>query len=341
MITPFGLSTEQTTTVLGAACRAPSLHNSQPWCFQLSADRIEIHLDPRRRLAISDPDRREARLAGGAALFDLRLALARYGVLAEVTIPSDGDAAPLAIIENGGDCVLSPERADLYRAINHRRTNRQPFFDAEVPAGHRRILARAAEVEGAALHTVTDAQELAHLHRWTGSSHRTQLADPAWRAELAAWTGRSGQDAGVPLSAAGPRSSSQDVWTLRDFGRDGRADAEDDVITGDRDDDSAPSSDKLFEERPLIAVLGTYLDQPGSQVQAGQAMQRVLLTATNLGLAASFLSQLIEVRAAREQVQLLIGGRIHPQVVLRIGFGGPVPTTPRRSVLDCVMVPAP
>ena len=68
-------------------------------------------------------------------------------------------------------------------------------------------------------------------------------------------------------------------------------------------------------------------------------MQRVLLTATNLGMAASFLSQLIEVKAVRRQVSDLLGGQVHPQVVLRIGFGGPVSATPRRSVQDCLLQP--
>jgi hypothetical protein len=70
-------------------------------------------------------------------------------------------------------------------------------------------------------------------------------------------------------------------------------------------------------------------------------MQRVLLTATAEGLTASFLSQLIEVDRAREELRRLIGGPRGPQVVLRIGRGWPVSATPRRPVDDLLLPPLP
>ena len=318
----FGLSAEQTTQVLDAACRAPSLHNSQPWAFRLTPDRIELYLDPDRRLPVSDPHDREARLACGAALFNLRLSLARHGVRATAEVTADGSDGPLAVVERGGDFLLTPERAELERAIGHRRTNRRPFFDDEVPAGHRSALARAAESERADLRFVTEPLVLERLAQLAASAHRTQQADPAWRAEWARWTGQQGAVDGVPTSAAGPPPSPSDRWTRRDFGRIGRP-------------DRLPGKD--FEEQPLVAVLCSQSDQPRSQVLAGQAMEKMLLQATALGLAASFVSQLIEVDLARHQVADLVGDNVHPQAVLRIGFGGPVPSTPRRAALDCLM----
>ena len=83
-------------------------------------------------------------------------------------------------------------------------------------------------------------------------------------------------------------------------------------------------------------AFGLYAD-----VTAGQAMRRVLLTATAEGLTASFLSQLIEVERAREELRRLIGGPGGPQVVLRIGRGWPVSATPRRSVDDLLLQPLP
>ncbi len=308
--------------MLGAACRAPSLHNSQPWAFRLTPSSIELHLDRERTLPVADPSSREARLACGAALFNLRLALAKNGVLGKVAICPDADSGPLAVIEHGGDFVLSPERAELERAITHRRTNRQPFFDSEVPAGYQHLLARSAEAERATLQLITDPGRLAHLRQWAATAHRELQADAGWSAEFTKWTGRTDSPDGVPISAAGPAPAARDIWTLRDFGRPDRPDR----LEG-----------KDFEEHPLIAVLGTFSDRQQAQVQAGEAMQRVLLTATKLGLAASFMSQLIEVESAYDLVKNLMGGQIFPQTVLRIGFGGPVPATPRRTVADCLL----
>jgi nitroreductase len=320
--TPFGLTAAQTNQVLEAAGRAPSLHNSQPWAFRLSPERIELYVDPMRMLPVSDPDGRETRLACGAALFNLRLALARHGVSTIATVSSESATGQVAVLEAGEGFGMTPDRANLERAIAHRRTNRQPFFDAEVPSGHRLTLSRAAEAEQTSLRMVTDPASLADLARWSHEAHRAQQLDPAWAAEWTSWTGRDHTFDGVPVSAAGPKPAPQDVWTLRDFGRPGR--------------DERPAG-RDFEERPLVAVLCTYSDSWRAQIQAGQAMERVLLQATSLGLAASFLSQLIEVEPVRNRVRDLLGGQVHPQAVLRIGFGGPVPNTPRRSVQDCVL----
>ena len=72
-------------------------------------------------------------------------------------------------------------------------------------------------------------------------------------------------------------------------------------------------------------------------MQAGQALQRVLLTATTLGLTASFLSQPIEVAEQRRQLRRLLAGDRQPQAILRLGFGRAVTTTPRRDVADLLL----
>jgi hypothetical protein len=74
-------------------------------------------------------------------------------------------------------------------------------------------------------------------------------------------------------------------------------------------------------------------------VQAGEALQRVLLTATVEGLAVSFLSQLVEVSDVRAGVQDLVASIRPPQVVLRIGHGWPTVRTPRRPVADLLRGP--
>ena len=96
--------------------------------------------------------------------------------------------------------------------------------------------------------------------------------------------------------------------------------------TGGRDG-RVPGKD--FEEEPLIAVLTSHLAGTAAEVQVGQALQRVLLTATAAGLATSFLRQVVEVPQTREELRRLFGGTRPPQAVLRIGW--PRAVTPRRG----------
>jgi nitroreductase len=78
-------------------------------------------------------------------------------------------------------------------------------------------------------------------------------------------------------------------------------------------------------EEPLMALLTSHLSGTMAEVQVGQALQRVLLTATAAGLATSLLRQVVDVPRTREELRRLVGGTRPPQAVL--GIGWPVRST--------------
>lgn len=320
----LGLSPDEVRVVLTTTGRAPSLHNSQPWRFRPTAEAIELHADPRRALPVADPDGRELRLAGGAALFTLRLALHGHGIRPTVTLFPDRDRPELlAVVRHGGSRPPTPEQEGLLRAVTSWRTNRHPFTAEPVVPPDQHALRRAAFDEGAWLHIVRDVAERAALRRIVGHAHRLQIADPAFVAEFARWTaGGPIRSDGVPGRAGGALPDPQDAWVLRDY-------------TGGTGAERLPGKD--LEEEPLIAVLTSHLSGRTAEVQAGQALQRVLLTATARGLAASFLSQAVEVARSRDELRRLVRGTRLPQAVLRIGHGWPVVATPRRDVDDLIL----
>jgi hypothetical protein len=75
--------------LLRAATLAPSMHNTQPWRFRVSPDSqtIELYADPARMLKHSDPHGRAVHIACGAALLNLRLAVAVAGRAPMVRLP--------------------------------------------------------------------------------------------------------------------------------------------------------------------------------------------------------------------------------------------------------------
>ncbi|HWO68545.1 MAG TPA: nitroreductase [Umezawaea sp.] len=320
----LGLAKDDVRGVLEAASLAPSIHNSQPWRFALHTDRIELRFDPHRRLPATDPDSRELRLSCGAALLNVRLALQGLGIRPLVTLLPGRDAdGALAVVRRGGRFSPTDESRSLLKAVESRRTNRRPFFDSPVPAAHRQQLVRAAELERSWLQVVRTREEKVRLRTLVLRAHQEQLADPLVQAELSDWTGgRADAGHGVPAGSAGPTPAPQDEWALRDFSPGAPVDR---------------PSGRDYEPDPFVVVLCTFYDGPLAEIQAGQALQRVLLAATTLGLSASFMSQVVEVRRVREDLRRVLGGSLFPQTVLRIGFGSPVPPSPRMPVEDLVL----
>ena len=322
----LGLNPAEVATVLEAAAMAPSVHNSQPWRFRALRDRIELQADLTRRLPATDPDDKELRLACGAALTNLRIAVEALGTRPLVTLlPRDTSA--LAVVRRGGHVTPSDHVLDLRRAIPNRHTNRKPFRAEPVTPVQLNQLVHAAQSERSWLHPITDHAQRSRLHALVTRAHQIQLANVEFRTELEHWTGHHGdRHDGVPARAAGPTPEPQDRWVLRDF-------------SGGHARERRPGKD--FEHEPLIAVICSYYEGQLAELHAGQAMQRVLLTATTLGLSASFIAQPIEVPDCRAELRRLLGAGMNAQTILRVGHGSPVAPTPRRPVAELLIDAAP
>ena len=91
---------------------------------------------------------------------------------------------------------------------------------------------------------------------------------------------------------------------------------------GDADrEESEPrwSGEPPRPEHPLVVLIGTEHDDPASWLAAGQAVGRLLLTATVHGLVASPMTQALEVPDTRSRLAAELGLVGHPQMVLRVG----------------------
>lgn len=306
-----------------AAVAAPSMHNTQPWRFRIGDEGgpIELHVDPARMLPLGDPDGRAAHIACGAALLNVRVAAAMAGLRPDIRLlPDPGRPLLLAEIRLGGRRRPTRWERELHAAIWRRQTNREPFSSRPVPPGVRAELAEAACMERATLDFL-DRDEAGRVLRLAAEAERELLADPAYRAELARWAGGYRDRDGIPGSALGPRSpEGRDM--VRDFTPERRP---------------GPIRYAWFEEHPQLAVLSAGPGGPLAWLAAGQALQRVWLTATCRGIAACPLTQPLEAAGAW-QVRDPRSAAGPPQMILRIGYGLPLPPgaprLPAAEVID-------
>lgn len=309
----LGLSSAQVEDALQSAASATSLHNAQPWRFRLTTSSVELHADPDRRLRRCDPDDRELRLGCGAALFNLRMGLEHVGVRPLVKLlPDAAENSPLAVVRRGGRPNPAMRQSHLYRAITACRPNCRRFLPYPVPESHLEALVRSVQPERSWVHVVERSQS-ARLHNLL---RRAGESTAAFRAERNRWTGAQGErDRPQPESAdhrdVNGRSAVRNC--SHGFGR--------------------PQS-RDVEHEPLLLALCSYGGSPVDDIQAGQALQRLLLTATSLGLSASFLPEITEVPSTAQKLRTMLGGSLCPQLLIRVGYGSPVPPLPRRRTVD-------
>ncbi|WP_051399725.1 Acg family FMN-binding oxidoreductase [Haloechinothrix halophila] len=308
--------TSVTTLALEAAVRAPSPFNTQPWRFDVDGDRIELRLDRRRVLDVADPDAREARLACGAALCNVRIQLRALDRVSLVDLMPDRDAPDLlAVVRVAGERPATDSERKLAAAIFKRHTNRHPFLDRPISVSARATMASAARAEGARLVFVDASERYDRLVDLIRKAEQRLDNDEAYRQEVRFWLGGPvDRDDGVPIDAIGPGPVDDQLVRLRGYYR------------------TNPLPPRRFEQQPLLVAVLTTGTSPRYDVIAGAGMQRALLAACSLGLSASFLSQPFEVPDIRDDVTKVFGSDGQAHTLLRVGYGYPTGVTPRRPI---------
>jgi hypothetical protein len=314
------LSTEQLEVLLGAAVAAPSMHNTQPWRFEVDGHVINVFLDGSRALPAEDPSGRAMRIAAGAAVFNLRCAAASLGLSSWFGLmpnPHEPDLVARLVIEETDQ--VDRALLALYPQVPRRHTSRAPGRPVEPAPTTRVELMQAAVAEGAALTWLPKASVSEVLDMLLDTDLR-EIGDWHRSAERAHWVGGSRTADGVPSAALGPRSATYPA-PVRDMGTAPR-------------DRLRPRAQ--FEADPALAVLSTETDRPADQLVAGIALERVLLTATREALSASFLNQPLEYDDLRERVQATTGKPGYAHMVIRFAHNGASAATPRRPLSEFV-----
>jgi hypothetical protein len=313
--------------LLRYAVLAPSNRNTQPWAFRITESGVEVLADYSRRLLTIDPQDRELFMSIGAAITNFRVAAAHFGFVTSVRYdarPEEG--VPVALIDVVETCDPDRELASLFSAIAQRHTNRAPFDHQPIAP---QPLSRVCDV----LDRFPDTLQLilpyencrtAELIEYAG---RLQMNRPAVREELADWIraddgmhsdGISAQAFGIPrfLAAGG-------AWLVRQFSA-GRWHA---------------SRERRLAESASVLLLVSADDDRISLLRAGEALEQLLLTITDVGLQYSFFNQPIEAETLRSRVAMLAPSKAPAQLLLRIGSAQPVTDPmPRRNV-EAVIAP--
>ena len=189
-VAPIGLTREE-AAILYHASLAPSGHNAQPWFVRVEEPgRWLIGLDPQRRLAVVDPDDREALLSLGAFTENLVLAAGALG--REPRLEILANTPP----EKGFIRVeLKPGRPSGYslERLTMRRTVKHGFRPDPLKPEHLKTLSGA--VEGWVHYFPPGSPHADCIAQGTTEAFRAQVQRDQAMVESANWTRLSNKEA--------------------------------------------------------------------------------------------------------------------------------------------------
>ena len=308
------------------ACRAPSLHNSQPWRWIVGEAAVDLFADHERVVRSADRSGREALISCGAALDHFQIAMAAVGWKTNVAhFPSASDRDHLASLEfTPAHCVTAAE-CDRAEAILSRRSDRLPFHAPSHWESFEPVLRRTIDHSKATLDVLADDARptLAKASRLTESFRRHDLY---YHDELHWWTEPFRPYQGVPPNALVSEEESERVGINREFPVNQQGDRRSDVQA----------------DAAKVLVLSTLEETRADALNCGEALSTVLLECTRAGLATCTLTHITELAESRAVIQDLTGSRAFPQVLIRVGKAPaleetPAPT-PRRPLSEIMQI---
>ncbi len=186
--------------IAGAAMRAPSGGNVQPWHIEAGSDAVTIRLAP-EHTSTMDVAFRGSAVAVGAAVFNAKVAAAAHHLLGPVTVAEAVAGAPLQATLRLGDGT-DPDLAALYQPMLARETNRHHGTPVSIPADTVTALRAVAERECARLQLLTERDEIAQAARILAAADRTRDLTPRLHAEMISelrWPGDASPDTGIDV----------------------------------------------------------------------------------------------------------------------------------------------
>jgi len=310
------------------ACRAPSLHNTQPWRWTLDGSELHLFADRLRVVLSTDSTGREVLLSCGAALDHLRVAMAAAGwdTLVE-RFPDPHDPDHVAALKFTPTSIVTDAERKRADAILARRTDRLPF-DAPPEWPSMEVRLRLTVIPHHVMTDIVLDRDRPMLAEASRLTEQLRSCDPSYQTELDWWTSPFALADGVPQTALVSDSEAGRVDVARSFPSARRTERRRDI----------------GEDRSKIIVLSTSHEDARSDVlRCGEALSAVLLECTLAGLATCTLTHMTEVAPSRDVIRQLMGQAGSPQLLIRIGIAPSddlqqTPATPRRPLTEVLEI---
>ena len=337
---------EGTMALVQMAILAASPHNTQPWRFKVTNERIEIYADRSRHLGDFDPYRREMQIGFGCAIENIVQSAPSQGLKAKVEILQG--LLETGVKASGVDLIavvkLFPSvksQSDLYKAIPNRHTDRSAFDRTrDIPAAIVQKMQTMAEESGLKLHLFKEGKGRTKFDRVMMEATNQIVSDPSMVQASHDWIRT--KNSTIQKYKDGPTLDSAGLPPVIKF------------VAKIFPDPSAKTGHEMWRDATASSHLATapvtgFLSvanryDKADNVVAGQVWQRLHLYATTVGVSMHPMNQPVEMVDREKQlgktgtfeaqIQELVGDdHWQPTFAFRMGYReGRAPISPRKPV---------
>jgi nitroreductase len=315
-------------TLIYPATLAPSGHNTQPWKFSHSANVIRILPDLERRLPVVDPDDHALYISLGCALENLIIAGSREGYDSRIEyFPTDEIRECIRIQFQEHE---PPEEAELFDSIFTRQSNRSRYNGKAIPDDHIAQLVNVTVSDSIEVRLIrTTEPEIEPIIRFVAEANIAQFSDREFMNELLSWIRFSKHEIqskrdGLTANVMGFPNIPRWLGTLI-------------LKLFAKPKSEAKKSERMIRSSSALLLFIADGNDKRHWIELGRSFQRIVLTATKLGIAHAHMNMPVEVVAVREKLAKYLGiTDKYPLLLIRLGYAPDVPRSPRRTLEDVV-----
>lgn len=286
---------------------APSVHNTQPWKFEIQNKQIFVIKESARVLTVGDPTGRETWISLGCCVQNIVFALQSFGIRPEVTI-DDEAAGKIKIHWTNEPAKLVCKDKGILKSMLARQSYRFPFTNEAIEQRTLIDLEKSWKKAGTTIKTSEDPkiiQATAGMSSQAISAAMNRKDFSQETLDLLHGSGTRGFT-GIPAKALGISTYSLQIQKLKNQ-----------INSVAKSEQSKEF--KLLSNAAAVAYVFSKGDVPKYWLDAGRAYESLALRATSLGIAHSTHAAMVEGPEYHKEAAELFNTQGRLLAVVRLG----------------------